>query len=454
MTKRRVYSRDKQRVYTPSLISTFSLSTKVNLTSATSFDHQDSSTNHTPSHILDLPLRSEHPLDPSLAPFPSASTANGSSLPVEPPAAPSASLTRPSSRLSTFLSPYITLSKPRLTFLMVLTTATSYSLYPTPELLHPPLTPTLSFLTLAFLLPSTTLCVASANTFNMYLEPIHDAKMSRTRNRPLVRGIISKRSALLFGIACGILGTAGLYYGVNPIVAALGVGNIILYAGIYTPLKRIHVINTWVGALVGAIPPLMGWAAASGQVVTSEPSFAETLLGPANYGGWLLAALLYAWQFPHFNALSYSIRAEYAAAGYKMLASVNQAMNARVALRYSILLFPICWGLAYVGVTDWGYVVSSSAVNAWMLRDAWRFWRYEGKGGSARGLFWASVWHLPGLMVLAMAHKKVVWDGVCNGFVGQGEEEDLEEDDDEQVVEVVRNRTIGSPLVLKGAVEA
>ena len=338
---------------------------------------------------------------------------------------------------------------------MVLTTATSYSLYPTPELLNPPLTPTLSFLTLAFLLPSTTLCIASANTFNMYLEPKHDAKMSRTRNRPLVRGIISQRSALLFGIACGVLGTAGLYYGVNPTVAALGAGNIILYAGIYTPLKRIHVVNTWVGAIVGAIPPLMGWGAASGQIATSESSFSETLLGPANYGGWLLAALLYAWQFPHFNALSYSIRTEYADAGYKMLASVNQAMNARVALRYSILLFPICWGLAYVGVTDWGYVLSSSVVNAWMFREAWRFWRYEGKHGSARGLFWASVWHLPGLMVLAMAHKKGLWVGVWRGVVGQGEEEeDLDEDEDERVAEVTRKKALVRPVILKSTVEA
>jgi len=253
----------------------------------------------------------------------------------------------------------------------------------------------------------------------MYLEPASDALMSRTRNRPLVRGLISPRAALLFALATGLTGLTGLHLGANPTVSFLGALNILLYAGVYTPLKRISVLNTWVGALVGGIPPLMGWAAAAGHSATGTGAWQELLFSSSSAGGWLLAGLLFAWQFPHFNALSWTIREEYRGAGYRMLAWVNPAMNARVALRYSLLFFPICAGLWGVGITDGGFLVSSSVVNAWVVREAWRFWRYEGGRGTARGLFWAGVWQLPVLMVLAMAHKRGLWAG----FWGAGVEE-------------------------------
>ena len=266
----------------------------------------------------------------------------------------------------------------------------------------------------------------------MLLEPQHDAKMSRTRNRPLVRGLIGKRGALIFAVITGVAGVGGLWFGVNPTVAFLGGLNIVLYAGVYTPMKRISVINTWVGAIVGGIPPLMGWAAGAGQSATGSGDWKELLLGEENLGGWLLAGLLFAWQFPHFNALSWPIREEYKNAGYRMLVWVNPRMNGRVAFRYSLLLFPICIGLWWVGVTDPGFLVTSSVVNAWVVREAWKFWRREGNKGSARGLFWASVWHLPVVMVLAMAHKKGLWEGIWKRVVGeeQGEETWLEEEDE------------------------
>lgn len=257
----------------------------------------------------------------------------------------------------------------------------------------------------------------------MYLEPLHDAKMSRTRNRPLVRGLISKRGALVFAAITGVLGIGGLYWGVNPTVSFLGALNIVLYAGIYTPLKRISVLNTWVGALVGGIPPLMGWAAAAGQVASGTGSWQELLFEESSVGGWLLAAMLFAWQFPHFNALSWMIRHEYRDAGYRMLAWVNPGMNARVALRYSVLMFPICAGLWAVGITDRGFLVTSGVVNAWVVREAWRFWKMEGGGGSARGLFWAGVWQLPVVMVLAMVHKKGLWEGAWRWVRGEAFED-------------------------------
>lgn len=327
---------------------------------------------------------------------------------------------------------YLSLSKPRLTFLILLTTTSAYSLYPVPPLLQALTTasPSLSTLTLLYLTTGTALCCASANTLNMLFEPAHDAKMQRTRNRPLVRGLISKKGAVIFAILTSIGGIAGLYYGVNPTVSFLGASNIVLYAFVYTPLKRISVLNTWVGALVGGIPPLMGWAAAAGQVSTAsapdEAEWKQLLLSDESLGGWCLAALLFAWQFPHFNALSWSIRHEYAAAGYRMLASSNPAMNARVAFRYSLMFFPICAGLTYCGVTDRGFLVTSSVVNAWLVREAYRFWKLQGEKGTAKRLFWAGVWQLPVVMVLAMGHKKGLWDGVLERVFGRANDEEDE----------------------------
>ena len=101
-------------------------------------------------------------------------------------------------------------------------------------------------------------------------------------------------------------------------------------------------------------------------------------------------------------------------------------MNGRVALRYALLFFPICAGLTYVGVTDRGFVVTSSVVNAWIVREAYRFWKLEGQKGSARGLFWAGVWQLPVLMVLAMVHKNGLWHDLWQRIMGEGE---LDDDD-------------------------
>lgn len=334
----------------------------------------------------------------------------------------------PQRSIKRIFTTYLSLSKPRLSFLVVLTATAAYSLYPVPQLLAPAATatPSLSTLTLLFLTSGTALCSASANAFNMLMEPKYDAQMVRTRNRPLVRKLISPRSAIVFAVACGVFGTGALYYGVNPTTAFLGATNIVIYAGVYTPLKRMSVLNTWVGAIVGGIPPLMGWTAAASQYA-HDGTWEELLFGEGSAGGWLCAGLLFAWQFPHFNSLSWSIREEYKSAGYRMLAWVNPAQNGRVALRYAILMFPVCIGLSYCGVTDWSFVVTSSAINGWMAVKAWHFYKAEGQKGTARGLFWASVWHLPIVMVLAMAQKKGLGERLYRSVFGYSDidEEDL-----------------------------
>jgi heme o synthase len=346
-----------------------------------------------------------------------------------------ASTKHPASSIRRQLSIYLSLSKPRLTVLVVLTAMTPYALYPVPDFLSPSIgldTPSLSPLTLAFLTTGTALCSASANTLNMLYELAWDGMMSRTRNRPLVRGLVSNRKALAFAAFAALAGVGGLYFGVNPTVAFLGAANIALYAGVYTPLKRVSWLNTWAGAVVGGIPPLMGWAAAAGEYATSDGSFKELLITPEAIGGWLFGALLFAWQFPHFMALSWTIRDEYKAAGHQMLAWINPARNARVALRYSVAFIPLCIALCATGITEWSFAVTSFPVNAWLVREAVRFWRYEGFKGSARGLFWASVWHLPAIMVLALAQKKGMWSRVWLSVFGQPDPYDDEEEEEEE----------------------
>ncbi|KAH7303790.1 UbiA prenyltransferase family-domain-containing protein [Stachybotrys elegans] len=349
-----------------------------------------------------------------------------------------AAAAHPSNSLRRTLATLLSLSKPRLTMLVTLTAMASYALYPVPELLSASTTeiPSLSPLTLLFLTVGTFLCSSSANALNMLYETKTDAIMSRTRNRPLVRRLLSTRSAVLFAVLSGAAGVAALYFGVNPTVSFLGLSNIVLYAGIYTPLKAFSVTNTWVGGLVGGIPPLMGWAAAAGEVATRDGSWKELLFASdgSSIGGWLLAGLLFAWQFPHFMAVSWSIREDYKAAGLRMLACTNPARNARVALRYSVVFAPLCFALCAAGVTDWSFAATSLPINVWIVREAVRFWRHEGHAGSARGLFWASVWHLPGVMILALLHKKGMWARAWRSVFGvPDEDEDGVWEDDEEV---------------------
>lgn len=334
-------------------------------------------------------------------------------------------------------STLLSLSKPRLSALVVLTAMASYAVYPVPGFLSPAITesPSLSPLTLLFLTTGTALCSASANSLNMLYEPATDAKMTRTRNRPLVRGLLTTRAAVLFAVASAVTGVGALYFGVNPTVAFLGAANIVIYAGMYTPMKAVSVANTWLGAVVGGIPPLMGWAAAAGETASGDGSWRELLLASdgSSIGGWLMAGLLFAWQFPHFMALSWPIREEYKAAGLRMLAWTNPARNARVALRYSIGFVPLCVALCAAGVTEWSFAVTSLPVNGWLTWQAVQFWRYEGHKGSARGLFWASIWQLPVVMVLALLQKKGMWSRVWNSVMG-GDEDEWEDELDEMPV--------------------
>ncbi|KAG5923194.1 heme O synthase [Claviceps africana] len=142
--------------------------------------------------------------------------------------------------------------------------------------------------------------------------------------------------------------------------------------------------------------------------------------------------------------LSWTIRAEYRAAGLRMLAWTNPARNARVALRYSILFLPLCLSLCAAGITEWSFAATSLPLNLWLVRQAVAFWKHQGHAGTARGLFWASVWHLPGVMILALVHKKGLWSRAWRGVFGDDDagewEDELDMDMDMDMAVAMRER--------------
>ncbi|EDO48268.1 predicted protein [Nematostella vectensis] len=275
---------------------------------------------------------------------------------------------------------YARLSKIRLSGMVVLTAMAGYALAPAPMYLD-------TFLWASL---GTGLCSAAANSFNQWLEVPFDSQMNRTKNRVLVRGLLSPLHVLSFGVVSGSLGVATLLLEVNTLTALLGAFNIALYTCIYTPMKRLSIANTWVGSVVGALPPLMGWAACTG---TLHP------------GAFVFAGLLYSWQFPHFNALSWNLRPDYSRAGYRMMCVTDPALCRRVALRHSLSLIGLCTLLPVCDVTSWWLALDTLPLNAWLTFLAYKFYR-DSDSNSSRKLFRFSLLHLPVLMLLVMFHKK------------------------------------------------
>ncbi|KAJ1654496.1 Protoheme IX farnesyltransferase, mitochondrial [Dispira simplex] len=283
-------------------------------------------------------------------------------------------------RLVDHVTLYQELSKAKLASLVVLSTMCGYAVAPGAMHLG----------TLLYTTVGTALCVGSANTFNQWIEVPYDRQMMRTRNRILVRNALTPLHAFTIGTLAGTAGTTMLWHFVNPLTAVLGGANIILYGLIYTVLKRRSILNTWVGSVVGAIPPMMGWAACMNSL---DP------------GAWLLGAVLYAWQFPHFNSLAWAIRKDYARAGYHMTVNADPQLNARVSFRYSLLLAPLSLLFPYVGVTTWWFAADSMVVNLYMIYTSYRFWQHS-SDKTYRPLFFSSLIHLPVYLILLLVHKK------------------------------------------------
>jgi protoheme IX farnesyltransferase len=266
---------------------------------------------------------------------------------------------------------YLELSKARIVMMVLITTAAGYlvgarHVDPT-VLLH--------------LLVGTALVAGGTNALNQYAEREHDAKMVRTRHRPLPDGRLSPRAALSFAIAIAVIGTAYLALAVNPLTALLGAITLVSYIFLYTPLKRRSTACTLVGAIPGAIPPLMGWAAATGSL---------------GWGGWAAFAILFLWQLPHFMAISWIYRDDYARAGFEMTSvrDPNGVSTARQAVFFAIAL--VAASMVPGGVF---YRAGAFIAGAALVYAAITFLR-ERSNRTARQLFLASNLYLIVLMVL------------------------------------------------------
>ncbi|XKL68446.1 hypothetical protein PGB90_003937 [Kerria lacca] len=275
---------------------------------------------------------------------------------------------------------YLKLSKIRLTTLVVITTMAGYSIAAAP----------FNIITFLCCCVGTGLVSSAANAINQYHEVPFDAQMSRTKNRVLVKAQLTPLHALGFAFITSISGLIILFCGCNGLTASLGVSNLILYTCIYTPLKRISILNTWIGSVVGAIPPVMGWVSCTGHL---------------DSGAWLLAAILYAWQFPHFNALSWNLRPDYSKAGYRMMAVTNPSLCRRTALRYTVAITVLCCLAPICDVTNYFFILQTLPLNLYFTYLAFKFYR-KSDSASSRKLFRFSLLHLPILITLMLINKK------------------------------------------------
>ncbi len=242
----------------------------------------------------------------------------------------------------------------------------------------------------------TGLCAGAAATFNQLLERDRDGRMQRTLGRPLVTGQISPRAALTAGIMATGLGGSTLFFMANPLTAALGVGNVLLYSIPYTLSKPLTEANTWIGAVVGGIPPIMGWTAATGGLVGIEPV--------------IVGSLLYLWQLPHFIALSYMYKKDYARGGFKMVpcADPTGSRTSKILLRYSVYMMALPVAAAALGTTSWMFPIEGFLINGLLLRHALTF-RKTPNNGNARKVFMSSLWQLPLLLILFCFHSRA-WE--------------------------------------------
>ncbi len=238
----------------------------------------------------------------------------------------------------------------------------------------------------------TALLASGAAALNQLLERDYDAKMRRTQHRPLPSGRITPEAALIIGGVCAGAGLMDLALAVNHLTAWLGALTLVSYLLIYTPLKRITTLNTAVGAIPGALPPLMGWTAARGAV-TGE--------------GWALFAILFFWQLPHFLAIAWMYREDYARAGFVMLPVVDPtgARTGQQALSHTLGLLPVSLCPFLFGMTGPVYLAGARVLGAGFIWRAWRFSRRIGLEG-ARRLFYASILYLPLLLALIIISKR------------------------------------------------
>lgn len=232
----------------------------------------------------------------------------------------------------------------------------------------------------------TLMVVGGANALNCYLERDTDAFMARTALRALPRGRLSPNTALAFGLALSAISVPLLTLTTTPLAGLLAAIALVSYVLVYTPLKRRSSISTLVGALPGALPPLIGWTAATGRL---------------DAGGLVLFAILFLWQIPHSLAIGIYRQREYEQAGLVVFPSEHGLeATRRQMLVYAMPMAPLPLALVHLGVASWGTLVVGSALGLWFLYLCWDGFRSRLGGAWARRVFWASLVYLTALFAV------------------------------------------------------
>jgi protoheme IX farnesyltransferase len=291
-------------------------------------------------------------------------------------------------RLHTALSDYWALTKPEVNFLILLTTGASFYLAYSAQPRSFP------FGLFANTLLGTLLVASGSSTLNQFAERRFDAQMRRTSRRPIPAGRLEPSAALRFGIVLSLAGSIDLAVTVNILASFLAILTSASYLFVYTPLKRRTPLCTLIGALAGAMPPLIGWAAASGSLT---------------FEAWMLYALLFLWQLPHFMAIAWIYRDDYARAGYLVLPIGKRKRSVMVwqSLLPIVVLMPVCLIPMLRSHAGLIYPVSALALS-------WCFFYFGAdlairrSNTAARRLMLASIIYLPCVFVLMVLNKLLV----------------------------------------------
>ena len=296
-----------------------------------------------------------------------------------------ATTTASSAKVPSRAADFYELTKPRMNFLVVITTMVGF-LLGTPRGLA-------DWILLLNTIIGTALCAASASVLNQLMERRYDALMPRTRNRPLPAGRIAPSEALWFGSSLALAGIVVLASMVNVLTAVLGAVTIAWYLGLYTPAKRITSLNTVIGAVPGAIPPMMGFTAAQGT------------LSPAALA---LFGILFFWQMPHFLAIAILYRNDYRLGGFKMLPCVetdeHMPLTGRMMVLYAIALVPVSLMPVMLNLAGPAYFTVAVLLGLAFLSFAVSC-AVTGTRADARKLFFASIIYLPLLLAAMMLDK-------------------------------------------------
>ena len=274
---------------------------------------------------------------------------------------------------------FIELTKPRITFLILVSTALGYYLGNTGQ-----------FELFNFLITiiGTTMLAGGAGAINHYIEKDLDMLMDRTKSRPIPAGLISGETALYFGIIQAVLGFFFLWVFVNVLTALLGLLTIALYLFVYTPLKMITWLNTTIGAIPGALPAIGGWAASANEL---------------NPNAWILFAILFLWQHPHFYAIALMCKEDYKKAGFKMLPVIEEDSNRtnRQIIWHAFLLIPVSLFFVVTGVLGSIYFWGAALLGVVYLLSGIPLLK-ESSVKNAKLLLRTSVLYLPLLLVIIL----------------------------------------------------